>query len=475
MAERVVEAMGGMERLKAVRSIRTNSHSINFGSMTSYAAGAPPIHLSDGEDTTIWEPMSRRFSIHLRLKALVPFPGEFNFKEAFDGTYATRSGPRDYRRQTDPALPGAYLGARLKRLSLEYPQWLFVKADSVTPAGVRSVNGKEMPVLDIRALNENWRVSIDPDTDLPHSVVVREIDGLRGSILVETRYSDWRAVDGVMMPFRVAQFTGGTLSRRETRTEISLNVDVAESDFRLADISDIEQPDPSDVTWGWGMTHWFLGRYAMGRSSEMRQITPVALRQIGERIFQVTGTSHHNLVIVGPHSLAVIEAPFYPARSKVVLAALRQRWPDKPVQYLVLTHHHTDHVGGMDEYVKAGAQLAVAAGNKAFFENILTGSGIRHKEILTVRERRLLPDFGRQIELLSVPNSHAFEMIVAYFPDQKLLFATDLYSPGRPKQPPNYPSELLQAIEYYGLDVERLIGGHGTGPDDFSRFMESAK
>lgn len=491
LADKVIEALGGMERLKATQAIRTTSSSINFGNMTSFAVGAPPIHLSNSEDVTLWEPASERFRIHSRLEALVPFPGGFDFEEAYDGTHPTRAGPRDFRPGTDPALPGAYLGARLKRLWLDHPQWLIALADGLDAMGSTvSENGRKYATLRIRALGDVWYASIDPDTFLPRSVAFHEVDALRGGkSRIEVRYSDWREMDGIMMPFRIEQIVFRALTRRVIRTEISLEAEVAGDEYRLADISTLEPltksdrynaPDGtnmfnSDVRWGRNMSHWFLGRYAMGRSSEIRQHIPVEFREIAEGIFQITGTTHHNLVVVGPDSLAVFEAPFYAARSKEVLAALRQRWPDKPVQYLVLTHHHTDHIGGMGEYVKAGAQLVVAAANGGFFREIFAASEIGHGDIITIGERGELPDFGRPVELLWVPNSHAFDMIIAYFPDQKLLFATDIYSPGRPKQPPNYPGELLQAIRYYDLEVSQFIGGHGAGPDSFARFLEFAE
>lgn len=474
LVEKVIDALGGEDRLRAVKSVKITSSSINFGSMTSYAVDAPPIHLSDGEDEILWEPRSQRFRLHSKLKAIVPFPSDFDFEEAFDGTYATRRGPKDYRRSDDPALPGAYLGARHKRLQLDNPHWQLRRMSSV---GRRSTYGKKMYVLELGQDN-SWEMLVDPDSMLPHSMKVEEIDGLHGTVALEIRYSDWREVDGIMMPYRIEEITGGVLSRREVRTEILVNVEVSDEIFRLADVAQLEEYKNSERLWGWKMSHWFLGRYAMGRGSETRQFVPVEFREIGEGIFHITGTTHHNLVVVGPDSLAVFEAPFYGARSKEVLAALRRRWPGKPVQYLILTHHHTDHIGGMIEYVKAGAQLVVAAANENFFREILAASEIEQRieqrEIITIGERGELPDFGRPVELLWVPNSHAFDMIVAYFPDQKLLFATDIYSPGRPKQPPNYPGELLQAIRYYDLDVSQFIGGHGAGPDSFARFLEFA-
>lgn len=475
VAQKVIKALGGLEKLQTVQVVRTSANNMNFGTMNTTSAGGPPLHLSDNQDVVLWEPLTQRFKVHSRLSALVPFPGGFDFEEAFDGTYGSRSGLKDFRPGKGPALPDVFLGARLKRLWLDHPQWLFLKATKVTPAGERWIDDKPMPVLNLIALDESWEMSIDPETFLPHSLTVVEEDGLEGKVLILVRYGDWRDVNGIMVPFRIEEITGGSISRREIRRDVEVSFEKPPDVFRLGNKAALAEPVKADVTWGWNMAHWFLGRYAMGRSSETRSVTPIKLTEIGKGVFHLTGTSHHNLIIVGPESLTVVDAPFYPARSKAVLAKLKERWPEKPVGHLILTHHHTDHVGGMRTYIEAGAQLVVADRNEQYFADILERNGILKADILLISNLQTLEGFGRPVQLLPVPNSHAFDMLSVFLPDEKLLYATDLYSPGRPKQPAALPGELLHAIRFNGLDVERLIGGHGGAPDPISRLEESAR
>jgi hypothetical protein len=51
---------------------------------------------------------------------------------------------------------------------------------------------------------------------------------------------------------------------------------------------------------------------------------------------------------------------------------------------------------------------------------------------------------------------------MAYLPSEKLIFVSDLYSPGTPVQPgdPN-ATALLAAITNAHLAVDRIAGGHG--------------
>ena len=50
------------------------------------------------------------------------------------------------------------------------------------------------------------------------------------------------------------------------------------------------------------------------------------------------------------------------------LAKIKETVPNKPIRYLVLTHHHSDQAGGFREYVAEGATIVTTAGNKSFLE-----------------------------------------------------------------------------------------------------------
>jgi len=57
--------------------------------------------------------------------------------------------------------------------------------------------------------------------------------------------------------------------------------------------------------------------------------------------------------------LIVAEAPLYDERTQVLLAAIETRWPEKTVKYLLATHFHNDHIGGVRGFANSGATLIV--------------------------------------------------------------------------------------------------------------------
>jgi len=313
------------------------------------------------------------------------------------------------------------------------------------------------------AFDTEWELEADPETGLPTEVRTSENDPLRGSVVNRVVYSDWREVGGVFFPFRLEQFVDDYVIRREWRTDIRVNAADAEEELALPEGAPDEAVDPETRRRGWDMSHFYLRRAALGAPADRDQTANVTFDDLGDGLFQITGGSHHNLVIVGSEGLAIVDAVWHPSRSETILAEMKNRWPDKPLKYVILTHHHIDHVGGLVPFVKAGAQTVTSAMNAPYFEAILKKRVGRRVTVLAQPDRAVLAGLGREVETYVIPNSHAQGALAVYLPEEKLLYNTDLYSPGRPLQFNLWAYELLRATEFYGLEIEKHVGGHGGG------------
>jgi glyoxylase-like metal-dependent hydrolase (beta-lactamase superfamily II) len=81
------------------------------------------------------------------------------------------------------------------------------------------------------------------------------------------------------------------------------------------------------------------------------------------------------------------------------------------------------------------------------------------------KDVKTLTDGDRTIELREIANPHANGMIVVYLPKEKMLFESDLFTPGQAVDATNTlgienAAALQTAI--MGLKVEGIIGGHGN-------------
>jgi len=69
----------------------------------------------------------------------------------------------------------------------------------------------------------------------------------------------------------------------------------------------------------------------------------------------VGGGTHASVAVEFRDFITVIEAPLNEDRSLAVIAEVKKLIPNKPIRYLVSTHHHWDHLGGVRAYVQQRA------------------------------------------------------------------------------------------------------------------------
>ena len=84
--------------------------------------------------------------------------------------------------------------------------------------------------------------------------------------------------------------------------------------------------------------------------------------------------------------LIVFDAPVSDAQSNWVLNAARAKYPGKPVKYLVLTHHHMDHAGGLRAYAAQGAAIVVGRGAAEHYRRVLAAPYTRNPDLTPPRD-----------------------------------------------------------------------------------------
>lgn len=161
--------------------------------------------------------------------------------------------------------------------------------------------------------------------------------------------------------------------------------------------------------------------------------------------------------------------------SETFIRLINETVPEKPIRYLVLTHFHNDHSGGLRPFVAAGAKIVTTPGARDVLEEAtrrphrIAGDALqrspREAAFEIVDRAHTLSDGTRRVELLSVENEHAEEMLVVWMPEEKLLFVSDLFLPLS-----NFPSKaelpmnlaFVEWLDGSGLEPEILLSIHGA-------------
>lgn len=208
----------------------------------------------------------------------------------------------------------------------------------------------------------------------------------------------------------------------------------------------------------------------------------VTSQTIANGVHYLTGGTHHSVAVEFSDHVAVIDAPLSEARSLAVIREVKRLAPDKPIRYLINTHHHFDHANGLRTYAAEGATIVTHPRNAAFYQKWWSTMPVLLRDRLAesrrtprfeaVGERKVLRDGMRTLEAYVVTGtSHVQGMLILYLPDAKLLVEADLFTPLAPgaapaQNPPgNDPlaAELVQNLERLKLDVERIVPLHGPG------------
>jgi glyoxylase-like metal-dependent hydrolase (beta-lactamase superfamily II) len=144
----------------------------------------------------------------------------------------------------------------------------------------------------------------------------------------------------------------------------------------------------------------------------------------------------------------------------------------------VNTHNHFDHAGGIRTYVAEGATIITNAMNKPYYEQTfkmprtLAPDKLSHSPkkatFITVKDKYVLSDGGREIDIIRVENnSHNEGILMVYIPKEKVLVEADDFTPSAPNGPPPAPravaftKNLNANIQRLKLDVVTIAPLHG--------------
>ena len=373
-----------------------------------------------------------------------PFAGEQRQVQFVRGAFAWNETPPAAGAQTPGVQPQPAAAAeRLLWMWAASPQGP-IKA-AAGNARVRDVaNGAELtftvggryPVVAlINKMNQVERVT----ALLPNDVL--------GDMQVVTTYSGYRDFGGIQFPSRIVQTQGGHPTLDLTITAVQPNVFV-----------DVTVPD-----------------------QVRNPATPAAVtatsQKVADGLFWITGGSHHSLAAdMGDH-VVVIEGPQNEARSEVVLAEVKTVIPNKPIRFVVNTHVHFDHSGGLRTFVDDGATVVTHQANVAFYEKAwaaprnligdrLAKSG-KKAAFQAVTDRSELKGTNNRVIELHVlrGNPHNEQVLVAWLPAEKVLFQSDMINPPAPNAPVPPPTPTItnfaENLQRLKIDPEQIVGGHG--------------
>jgi glyoxylase-like metal-dependent hydrolase (beta-lactamase superfamily II) len=391
-------------------------------------------------------------------------------------------------KKSDPPghpMSGGRPAATMRELMRQSPRLLLdMKNDakSVKTIAAQTVGGKQLPAVQYDVRGWSFVVMFDPDTRLPARIRTLDGDPIQGDSNCDLVLADWRTVGGVKVAHALTYQLNGRDMIASKYEQVTANSTLSDDLFQIplwAKAMAV-RAKMENVPYQWIIRRGYWGNLtdsdavAWDRAAQ----TEPQLVDIGPGISQSRGTSHNSLVVEMDKYLIVFDAPIGEPLSEWMIRASKQRYPGKPIGYLMLTHHQRDHASGARTYAAEGATVIVGKGNKEHFERMFSAPGAalndrlrrnpRKAEVIEVSDKYTLKDGKREIGMYSIETGHSTGTLIAYISDVKLGFVTDLWSPGRdplPAKPSQNLIDLVNGVKRHGLNPEKFAAGHGTTGD----------
>lgn len=278
-----------------------------------------------------------------------------------------------------------------------------------------------------------------------------------GDTLVEIAYSNYQDFGGVKFPTRIVRREAGHPTLDLTISSVQPN--------GAATLEVRENPQP-------------------GAPAPVR----AEAQKVAEGVWDLTAAGLHSVLVEFNDHLVVIEASGNDARSAAVIAEVRRLVPNTPIRYLVNSHAHFDHSGGVRAFAAEGVTIITHEINKPYFEKVFRNphrinpdrlaQSKRTAVIEGFEDKRVLTDGNMTLELHHIRgNYHNDGLLMAYLPKAKILIQADAFHPrpGAPPlpSPPQFTVNLVDNVQRLKLDVAQVLHIHG-GIDQFATVATAA-
>lgn len=358
----------------------------------------------------------------------------------------------------DPNVPQqAGLTARL----LEFwttPHAVLNAADAATEANTATLAGK---VISFTMFATPVKVTLGADNSVSR-VEYRTAQPVVGDTLTEITYTQYKQFPRGKFPMHITVRQGGfpILDIAVTNVEINgviKSVPIPQS----VQASYTANPPPA--------------RNAAPTPPPQNVVTT----KVADGVYYLTGGSHHSMLVEFADHLVLFETPQTDARAMAVIEAARKTVPSKPIRYVVNSHNHFDHLGGVRAAMAEGITIITAAANKPYYEQIakmphtinpdLLAKSPKTPTVEAVAAKRVMSDATQTLEIYPLPTNHTSTMLVGYLPKAKVLFEVDVYTPGAANAPPPatpaaanpVTAAFYDQLQVMKLDVSQILPGHG--------------
>ncbi len=292
--------------------------------------------------------------------------------------------------------------------------------------------------------------------------------GIYGDMLVDTEYKFYRDNNGLKYPTEISQKRGGWPV---------FEMQVLGAFANSSKIAQLMTPNPPPAGAG------------PPAGPPPGGPPPTTSEKLADGVYRIKGAYNSMAVEFADHVILFEPGPQNEARALAGVAETKRLFPNKPIRYGVVSHHHFDHTGGIAGAVAEGVTIFTHDVNKNFLEKALSGprtlapdamakSGRKLKIETFKGEKHVFQDATRTLELHVVRGlPHVDGNIIAWLPKEKLLAYSDMFNFPPASDPVPNPQVVgtrvfYENIQRLGLDPVGILSIHTMNPDRLATMQD---
>ena len=474
LVKQAVAAEGGADALRGLKGLSIKGDAKFWEPGQSFAPDGDPRFLGDATFTTTWDLASGSARTSWVRDQKYPDPIILKYTETLMPTIGYVTDEKG-----SVPMSGIREAAQLRELERASP-WLLVKAmndpKNVDAAGSQKLGAQSLPAVSFSDGGTTFLILFDRKTHLPAAIRTRDDDNIHGDSNYDLVLADWKAVNGAQIAQALSYRIGDVEVARLNYRDVSPNPSIAADTFSVPDsVKAAAKPvATANVPYQWVIRRLFLTRFLDSDTVFFPNGGGLKLMELAPNVQHAQTGTANNLIIAMKDYLVIFDAPYGEAQSRAAIDAAKAKYPGKPIKYVILTHHHMDHTGGMRTYVADGATVVVPSPDKAYFEKDVKNAHTvvpddlqkkpRTPEIVEVKDQMTIKDDTTQIHLYFIPNPHVVGMLIGNVVtgNANIVYVTDLISPRGPIERSEATVAVGNLLRKYNINGAVIAGGHGA-------------
>ena len=216
----------------------------------------------------------------------------------------------------------------------------------------------------------------------------------------------------------------------------------------------------------------------------------VGVEKLADGVWYFSTPNARNWAVDFGDHIVVVDGIGSEARSLAVIEEIKKAIPNKPIRYVINTHAHYDHAGGLRTYVAQGVTVVTHELNKPFFEKVWARPRTIAPDSLsrapkaatfeTVSDKKVMTGGTKTIEIYHMKGtSHNVANLIVFMPREGLVFWGDGYNPPEgddPRDPGRTPEQMIdlyRVITMNNLDVKTIAPAHGSGARPYDNLKKA--